>query len=143
MSSYKVTIFFSLTHKSCLLNVGISLSNKLGVFLKINEKRNISELVEGMILHCCHVDNLEASKYLKLMRKLKTLPLLHRGLETDGETENWEAILRVMWEATGANENTRLCDAVFLVILHPTTVKREYGNIFLMDKENSGIIRGQ
>lgn len=43
--------------------------------------RNISELLGGMILHCCHVDNLEASKCLKLMGKylkmLKTLPLLH------------------------------------------------------------------
>lgn len=54
-----------------------------------------------------------------------------------------KSILRVTWKATKANENTCLCDAVFLVMLNPTTVKREYGNIFLMDKENSGIIRGQ
>lgn len=54
-----------------------------------------------------------------------------------------KSVLRVPWEATEANENTRLCDAVFLVMLNLTTVQREYGNIFLMDKESSGIIRGQ
>lgn len=31
--------------------------------------RNISELLGGIILHCCRVDNMEASKRLKLMGK--------------------------------------------------------------------------
>lgn len=54
-----------------------------------------------------------------------------------------KSIFRVTWKATKANESACLSDDVFLVILNQTTVKREYGNIFLMDKENSGTIRSQ